>query len=85
MTPRQFDALRAIARLTRQQGFAPTFAELAAELGTSSNSQVPNAIDALEDEGLVVRGRGWRSLVITAAGHELLERIAFGPRLVVAP
>lgn len=81
MTPRQLETLRAIDRLSRQWGFAPTFGELAAELRTNSNSFVPNAIKALEAAGLVTRraDKSWRSLIVTDLGLGLLAVVSKAP------
>ena len=71
MTPRQRDTLRAIARLTRQWGYPPTYTELRDELGVKGNNRVYQHVKALERQGLVTREPGtWRSLAVTALGGD---------------
>lgn len=75
-TPRQLDTLSAIARLTRQWGYPPTYTELRDELGIKGNNRVYQHVKALEAQGLVTRRPGtWRSLRVRAAGRDaLLQR-----------
>ena len=73
-TPRQFEALRAIADHQLAHEVAPTFRELGEVLGIQINA-VNDLLHALDDHGLVT----WelhkaRTLRLTQAGRDLLAK-----------
>jgi len=52
-TPRLLEVVRAISRLTKRTGYAPTIRELAAELGIASTNGVGDHLDRARRLGLV--------------------------------
>lgn len=65
MTPRERDLVEAIRRLT-VDGIAPTYDELATELGYASKSRIFYLMNALERQGMIRRqASGRRQAQIT--------------------
>lgn len=72
-TQRQRDLLRALERLSRENGYTPSVRELAEALGVSSTNSVASLIEALAEEGLVLRTPGrCRSLRLSEEGQKHL-------------
>jgi repressor LexA len=64
LTPREQQALEAIARLWRQRGYPPTLEEIGRVLGIRTRAGVYGHVLALEKKGYVQRGPGRRSLKV---------------------
>lgn len=62
MTDRQAVVLEEIRAHIRENGWAPSVRELGARIGVTSTSTTQAHLDALEREGLIVRGGGNRTL-----------------------
>jgi SOS-response transcriptional repressor LexA len=54
LTPRQFDCLKAIERLSKAKGFTPTFSEVAADLGVNA-TRVAQLMSHLAHKGWITR------------------------------
>ena len=78
VTPRQIELLRVVATGIESQCYSPTIAELARQLGLS-RSTVFEHIGELRRKGLLEASPGRaRSLRLSGAGRDLLERMACG-------
>lgn len=76
-TARQLEVLQAIARLTRELGFPPTFRELGESLGIESGNGIVDHLNALERHGWVTRMRRTaRSLLLTRSGSAWVAWLA---------
>jgi Mn-dependent DtxR family transcriptional regulator len=76
VTPRQSQYLAAISAVSERLGYAPSLAEVAAEVGTKTQSAA-TAVISLERQGYVARGYATaRSLRLTPAGRAALEETA---------
>jgi repressor LexA len=65
--------LRYIYESTQEQGFPPTYREMADTLGVVSTSSVAHHVDILEARKLVTRKPGCpRTLKVTEAGRNIL-------------
>jgi repressor LexA len=64
ITERQEDLLKMVARYIEKKGYAPTYSEIAEELGIKSKSAVMNHINALVEKGYLEKGSSARSLRI---------------------
>lgn len=81
-TPGGLRVLRAIERLTLERGYPPTVRELGDELDIASTNGVVCHLRALEEDGLIDRRRFTaRAIVLTPAGHEVLDEANGTPRL----
>lgn len=68
LTKRQKEVLDAIAMLTHERGYAPTFKELAHALGITSLAAVAAHINNLESKGYLARnGGGYRNIQVLPA------------------
>jgi Mn-dependent DtxR family transcriptional regulator len=68
VTPRQLDVLKALEKLLRKKGFAPTYMQLAAQVGISSIATIAKHIERLRQKQLVTGGYGHRTLAFTPRG-----------------
>jgi SOS-response transcriptional repressor LexA len=74
-TTRRIDILMTIARLTAANGFAPSYREIAAEVGMHSTNAVREHIWRLMANGLLnCEHRQARTMRLTYAGRSLLAR-----------
>jgi SOS-response transcriptional repressor LexA len=73
-TERQLDVLTVIHRSIERNGWAPTVAEICAEIGTTSKYGAWLHLKGLEKRALIVRGEHARSIRITDAGRKQLRR-----------
>ncbi len=71
LPPRQRDVLRLIVRLTEEQGYPPTLAELALAMGLKNRMTVHQHVAALKKKGLVLWEPGLnRSLRVVTHAQE---------------
>jgi Mn-dependent DtxR family transcriptional regulator len=72
---RQLDVLKAIAAISKKQGWAPSVAELARALGVTA-VRAQQHLEKLTARGLVKRGAKWtsRTIGLTDAGRALASR-----------
>lgn len=71
LTPMQADCARVIAELTGADDVAPTYDEIANELGLSSRGRVAFLVDELCTRGWAIRGKGRSRSVRMLAVPEL--------------
>ncbi len=81
LTPRQLDVYRWVYRETRANGFAPSFAEIAAHFGFTSIATVHEHMDNIERKGYFKREFNMaRSLTCLVAIDEVIEE----PKITMA-
>lgn len=88
LTPRQLEAMRVLAELTDLAGgIAPTLAELAVELDTSSKSAVVRLLNAIEERGWITRAPGRARAIIILRRPSMPDEPVFvlSPSLALAP
>lgn len=57
VTPRQLQLLGFIAEHIEAYGYAPTFAEMATEIGVTSKGHISQIVNGLEERGHITRVR----------------------------
>lgn len=73
-TPRQLDVLGLISMSLAERGYAPTFRELAEQLGGLSTNAIADHFALLERKALIERDfRTARGIRLTALGHAALK------------
>jgi repressor LexA len=70
LTKRQRQVLDALARLSTDNGFAPTLREIASEVGLASASSVHHHVRVLEEAELVERRAGCPRAINQRVAHE---------------
>lgn len=81
LTPKQLAALQALERFISENGMSPTFFELQALLGVSSNQAVINYLNILEGKGYIERKKTARGIIVRKSindegSPDLLELLA---------
>jgi DNA-binding MarR family transcriptional regulator len=77
LTPRQLDVLRFVVLHTIENGFAPTLAEICAQLDLNSLATVHRHIGFLAEKGYIERDAmvSRRGLVVTELARKLLKNV----------
>jgi len=84
MTPAQAEALRFVAYFIAENGYGPSYAEIAAGLGLASNGGVRRLVTGLVERGRMRRLPG-RARAIEPVGRVAVSRAPDGAPLYFVP